>query len=195
MPFSARSFAILPCIALAMMPLSAVQLGRHHPMPSSVEDAAKHSSSLVLVARPSAQRTDDPSQVRIDLAVWNFGEPRTFMNNPSLFYFDVRGPNGALVRASGLGYEPMMVGDRATLTLAHNGYVGELVNLACDVSGYIRGASQKGSTCLRSYNFRSPGTYRIVVHYNAPNISEHRAGAGDRLSLASDTVRVRIVPR
>jgi hypothetical protein len=112
-----------------------------------------------------------------------------FDNDPGNFVFTVTTDEGEPVQPSSSS-SPILSGEgpRVNMVLPAGAIVGQVQDFRCIVQGRYVPASVRRRTCLASYDFTQPGTYRVVVEYRGP---DDYGGNFDSLTAAADSGRIR----
>lgn len=113
----------------------------------------------------------DRSPVEVSYFVINGGSERVFDNEPGRFLFTVQRVNGAVIPPARMS--PPVTGTwgpRVKPVLPARATLGQVEDLRC-IEGAAYGiAPGAPRECLASYSFDEPGTYRVVVQYQGPDV-------------------------
>ncbi|HEX6042384.1 hypothetical protein [Longimicrobium sp.] len=113
----------------------------------------------------------------------------SFDNHPGRFTFTVTTDEGAPVQPSSASSPILTVeGSRVEIVLPAGAILGQVQDLRCIVQGRYVPNSTRRLSCVASYDFTRPGTYRIVVRYRG---RDDYGGDFDSLTAAADSGRIR----
>jgi hypothetical protein len=146
-------------------------------------------SGLELAVTAVHDTAGSADSILVAVSVRNAGERQLFRNDPSWFYYEVIGPDGARLTREPRGAEPTALGGQPETILPRGGFVGQVVNLACAKTGFAQ-IPEASEDCAWRYFFVKDGNYRIVVSYSRPPRPDDSMAVGDGEMLRSDTATI-----
>jgi len=128
--------------------------------------ASAHSLSLLLVPLADTVRAGESADLAV--LVINGGDSAvSFRNTAEYFYYEIRGPSGALVRPKDIS-EPPQLGSVPDTWLPAGGVLGRIVDTRCIHAG-VRNYRPGGAGCEFAFTLQDRGLYRIRVVYVLPS--------------------------
>lgn len=164
---------------------------------------SSHSLSLVLL--PLKQVYAPGDSVRIAFLLHNTGAPLPLRLQPGFLSFQIVGPAGeTLPIQPGPGYEIPLLGSLPELTLATDGLVGGLVNLACRRNPYelviqdsdqTRAGIPDTGECIWMFDLTQSGAYIIVGRFRVPTLNLPTETPPSTIDLTSNPVIIHVSDR
>ena len=134
-------------------------------VPSALSDSLA-TSGLALSAYAVLDTVQVDGPVRIVAALRAGDEPMLVSNLPEHYTFLIVGPSGDTIPSTAEPYESGIYSDDPRLSIPRNGFVGQIIDLACVVPHYGgQGVSER--PCMFRFPFSEQGVYKIVVRFRA----------------------------
>ena len=158
-------------------------------VPTALSDSIT-ASGLAISAYAAVDTVPIGGPVRIVVALRTAGEPMAVSNLPENYTFLIVGPMGDTVRSNAEPYESGLYGDEPRLSIPRNGFVGQVVDLACVVPHYGgKGVSER--PCMFRFAFREPGRYKITARFRSASLGASNESSGN-IDLHSLPIRVTV---
>lgn len=156
---------------------------------SSLSDSIS-SGQVALVVYSARDTIGSGEHVRLVVALRSSSEPVDVSNLPENYSFIIVGPSGDTVPSTAGPYESGLYGSEPQLSIPRDGFVGQVVDLACVVPHY-GGRDVSERPCMFAYSLTQPGQYKISVRFRSTWRGQAPAGIGP-IDLFSDPVTITV---
>lgn len=121
--------------------------------------------------RRDSVNVGDREPVELLYVVANGPKPTRFSNEPGRFLVRLENATGAEIPPASAG--PPVTGSwgrDVEFLMPGSSVLGQVMNLRCIEHGAGYGEAPSKDDCIASYDFRTPGEYRLILQYYGPEV-------------------------